>query len=226
MTRILILPGLMLLMSFAFSPMSQTIELGEGVKQVQYLVDNSTNEPMAVEISLRERIQKEDGTEETPATKALAAFPPQLIVPPKEKRSVRVTFIGAKPTQEQAYRVIAEQLPLDVDGKKRKGSGIKMLLKYVAALYVNPGETSAKLVVKVLESTPQLKLLVENAGTMHAPLTRPTLTLTAKEKKVVLKGEQLKGLAGENVLAGSKRVFTIPRDKDVDPSFSGTLKLE
>jgi len=226
MTQILILPVLLLLTSFAFSPMSQTIELAEGSKQVQYLVDNPTSEPMAVEIALKERIQKADGTEETPPTKDLAAFPPQLIIPPKEKRSIRVTFMGTKPAIEKAYRVVAEQLPLEVDGKKRKGSGIKMLLKYVAALYVNPGDTSPILVVTVIENKTELKLEVENKGSMHAPLTKPVLILVKGDKKVSLKGDQLKGLAGENLLAGVKRVFTVPGVKDVDSSFTGTLKVE
>lgn len=226
MTHFLILPLLLLLTSFAFSPMSQTIDLGDKVKQVQYLIDNPTSEPMAVEIALKERIQKQDGTEDTPVTKDLAAFPPQLIVPPKEKRSIRVTYIGATPPSEKAYRVIAEQLPLDVDGKKRKGSGIKMLLKYVAALYVNPGDTVPVLSVTVLENKDGLKLAVENKGTMHAPLTKATLTLVKGDKKVTLKGDQLKGLAGENILAGVKRHFTIPGVKNVDASYSGTLKIE
>lgn len=226
MTQFLIFPLLLLLTSFAFSPMSQTIEQGDGVKQVQYLVDNPTTEPMAVEIALKERIQKEDGTEENPATKDLAAFPPQLIIPPKEKRSIRVSYMGAKLAKEKAYRVIAEQLPLEVDGKKRKGSGIKMLLKYVAALYVNPGDTAPQLKVKVVDNKDQLKLAVENQGSMHAPLTRPTLTLVKGDKKIVLKGDQLKGLAGENILAGAKRNFSVPAVKDVDNSFTGSLKIE
>lgn len=226
MTRLLIFPALFLLCSFAFSPMSQSIDLGDGVKQVQYLVDNPTAEPMAVEISIRERNQKPDGSEETPVTKDLAAFPPQLIIPPKEKRSIRVTYLAAKPAQEKAYRVIAEQLPLEVDGKKRRGSGIKMLLKYVAALYVNPGETFPALSVSVVENKDQLKLMVENKGSMHAPLTRPSLVLTSGKKKVSLKGDQLKGLAGENILAGSKRLLSVPTVEGVDSTYTGTLTVE
>ena len=226
MTQLLIFPLLLLLTSFAFSPMSQSIQLDEGVKQIQYLIDNPTSEPMAVEIALKERIQKEDGTEETPVTKDLAAFPPQLIVPPKEKRSIRITYMGTKPKAEKSYRVVAEQLPLEVDGKKRKGSGIKMLLKYVAALYVNPGDTSASLQVEVVENSKMLKLAVKNSGTMHAPLTKPVLTLTKGKKKVILKGDELKGLAGENILAGNRRVFQVPAVPEVDGTYTGKLTVE
>lgn len=226
MTHFLLLPLLLLLTSFAFSPMSQTIELGDGVKQVQYLIDNPTDEPMAVEIALKERVQNEDGTEKTPTTKDLAAFPPQLIIPPKEKRSIRVTYMGTKPKTEKAYRVVAEQLPLEVDGKKRKGSGIKMLLKYVAALYVNPGDTSVSLQVEVVSNSDKLKLAVKNTGSMHAPLTKPVLVLSKGKKKITLKGDELKGLAGENVLAGNRRVFSVPAVPEVDSSFTGKLSVE
>ncbi len=223
----LLLPFLPLLMSFAFTPMSQTMEAGQ--KQVQYLLDNPSGEPMAVEIALRERIQKEDGSEDNPPTKQLAAFPPQLIIPPKEKRAVRVSWVGpalAQGTAEKSFRVVAEQLPLNVDGKKQKGSGIKMLLKYVAALYVNPGSTSPEVQVVKLEPGKELKVTVENRGTEHAPLTNPTLTLTKGSQKIVLKDGAVKGLAGENILAGARRVFTLPAVPAVTPDFKGTLKID
>jgi fimbrial chaperone protein len=208
--------------------MSQTIDLGDGQKQALYLVDNPTTTPMAVEISLRERVQKEDGTEEHPVTKDLSAFPPQLIVPPKEKRTVRVNYLGGKPGVEKSYRVIAEQLPLEVDGKARKGTGIKMLLKYVAALYVDPGETTPKLMVEKIEVAQDLAVTVANTGSQHAPLTNAKLTLTSpSKKKMVLEGDSLKGMAGENILAGSRRVFRLSVPAGVDSTYSaGALKID
>lgn len=228
MARFLIFVGLCLSWSFAFTPMSQTIEMGDGQKQALYLVDNPTTTPMAVEISLRERVQKEDGTEDHPVTKDLSAFPPQLIIPPKEKRTVRVNYMGAKPTTEKSYRVIAEQLPLEVDGKNRKGTGIKMLLKYVAALYVDPGETSPKVVVEKIELNQGLAVTVLNAGNQHAPLTNAKLVLTSpSKKKITVEGDALKGLIGENILAGNRRVFRIGVPVGVDATYNaGTLKID
>lgn len=214
------------LVAFSFSPMSQSIELGDGQKQVQFIVENPTGEPMAVEIGLRDRIQKEDGSEDQPASKDIAAFPPQLIIPPKEKRTVRVSFMGSKPTTEKAYRVVAEQLPVDVNGVRQKGSGIKMLLKYVAALYVNPGNTKADLKVVSIQVGSELKITLENKGSLHAPLVNPQLTLKKGSKKILLKDGQLKGLAGENVLAGARRVFSIPAVSGVDATFEGSIKVD
>lgn len=217
-----------LLVSFSFTPMSQTIELSQGQKEAQFLLDNPTNEPMAVVISVTDRKQKTDGQEDNAKTSELIAFPPQLILPPKEKRTIRVQWTGEKPNLEKAFRVVAEQLPLKVDGKKQKGSGIKMLMRYKAALYVNPGETEASLVLGVIEESKDgLKVHIENKGSQHRLLLNPTLSVTAGKKTINLNGEALKGLAGENVLAGSKRVFTIASHPELKGAeLKGKLKVE
>ncbi|MBY0515834.1 MAG: fimbria/pilus periplasmic chaperone [Bacteriovoracaceae bacterium] len=212
---------------FSLTPMSHVIELKNNEKQAQFLLDNPTSEPMAVEVSLRDRIQKEDGSEETPVTKDLTAYPPQLIVPPKEKRAIRVQWRGEKPKLEKSYRLIAEQLPLQVDGKVKKGSGIKMLLKYVAALYVDPGETSSKLeVIKIEPTDKDLQITVINKGSRHQLLKDPVLVLSHKDEKIKLSENDLKGLAGENLLAGATRIFKIPSQTKVNSKFQGVLKVD
>jgi fimbrial chaperone protein len=228
MTRkpLLILPFYFLITGFSLTPMSHVIELDAKQKQAQFLLDNPTDEPMAVEISLRERIQKEDGTEETPVAKNLAAFPPQLIIPPEEKRTVRVQWLGETPKSELAFRVVAEQLPLQVDGKKKKGSGIKMLLRYIAALYVNPGDTESNVQIKEIIPGDPLQVVVENKGSKHQLLSNAVLNLTLGKDKLQLKGDALKGLAGENVLAGSRRIFKIPANAKVTKDAKGTIKFD
>lgn len=228
MTRksLFFVPLYFLITGFSLTPMSHVIELDANSKQAQFLLDNPTDEPMAVEISLRERKQKEDGTEDTPVTKLLAAFPPQLIIPPEEKRTVRIQWLGEKPKSELAFRVVAEQLPLQVDGKKKKGSGIKMLLKYIAALYVNPGNTESNIHVTDVAPGEQLQITIENKGTRHQLLTNAVLTLSKGGEKIKLKGDELKGLTGENVLAGSRRVFRIPAQAKVTKEFKGSIKLD
>jgi fimbrial chaperone protein len=222
-TLVLSLP---FLVGFTFTPMSQSIRLDQKQKHAQFIVENPSDEPMAIEITLKERHQKEDGKEDTPATKELSAFPPQLIVPPKERRTVRISWLGTPPKDELAFRVIAEQLPLEVNGEKKKGSGIKMLLKYVAALYVDPGKTKHNLIVTKIEPGTELKVTIKNSGNAHAPLLSPVLTLKKNDEKIVLKDALLKGLAGENILAGSQRVFTIPAIKGVDASYEGSIEIE
>ncbi len=211
---------------FSLNPMSHVIRLEDKQTQAQFMLDNPTSEPMAVEVSVRDRIQLADGKEDTPVSHDISVFPPQLIIPAYEKRSVRVQWRGKKPKTERAFRVIAEQLPLQVDGKKKKGSGIKMLLKYVAALYVNPGDTEAKLSVSEIIAGNELTVVLENQGSEHQMLINPTLTLTKGTQKIRLSGDALKSMAGENMLAGSRRIFRIPSVPAVTNGFQGTIKVD
>ena len=76
-----------------------------------------------------------------------------MIIPPKEKRAVRVSYSGpGNLTKEKAYRVIAEQLPVKVDDKTKRRSGIQMLMKYLAALYVTPDNADAKVDISEIKS--------------------------------------------------------------------------
>ena len=221
---LLILP---LLFSFTLSPMSQTIQLDKKQNSAQFFVENSSDEPIPVLFTITERIQKMDGKEEMPNTNELSVFPPQLIIPPKEKRAVRVLWKGRIEQQEKSFRLIAEQLPLDVKKEKSKGSGIKMLLKYVAALYVNPGKTKAVLNIKNINSTKaNLMITIENNGTMHAPLLNPVLSFTKDKKTIELKSEDLKGLVGENILAKSTRVFKLAPNLSITNDSIGSIDIE
>ncbi len=225
----LLLPLILLIFAsgFTLSPMSQSIHLSEKQKQAQFYLENNSSEPMPVIINVYARIQKIDGKEETPQTKDLEVFPPQLIIPPKQKRSVRVSWKGSKPNKELSFRLVAEQLPLDVSKKKKSGSGIKMLLKYVAALYVDPGETKSILkVIDIKKNKKEISITLKNEGSRHAPLINPILSLTNGSNKIKLQGDQLRGLAGENILAETTRIFNIPLSSQVSSEMKGTISVD
>ncbi len=218
--------ALPLLVGFSFTPMSQTIELSQGQKEAQFILDNPTDAPMPLIVSVTTRQQNPTGPETLDKTSELTVFPPQLILPAKEKRTVRVQWKGEIGTVEKAFRVIAEQMPVDVDKTKGKKTGIKMLLRYMAALYVNPGKTEAKLVVEKVEMAPSLRVTIKNEGSKHQLMMSPTLTLSKGSEKVKLTGDELQGLAGENVLAGSTRTFVLAYKARDLSAFTGALKLD
>ncbi len=227
MKLLAILVALPFLFSFKFNPMSQEIELESGKKSVQFIAENETNENMAIEFSVKERKMDNLGKEELPATSVIAVFPPQLIIPPKEKRTIRVNYSG--PTdigQELSFRVIAEQLPLNVENKK-KASGIQMLMRYMAALYVTPKDVESKLETSFKTSSAgEFALVVKNSGKKHQIINKPTLVINKGSKKWVLKEADLKVLQGENVLAGSERLFTVKSREAYPTDAEVTLKVE
>lgn len=227
MNLLAILLVLPFLFSFKFNPMSQEIELESGKKSVQFIAENETAENMAIEFSVKERKMDESGKEELPETKSLSIFPPQLIIPPKEKRTIRVNWNGPLDIEKElAFRVIAEQLPLNVDAKK-KASGIQMLMRYMAALYVTPKNVESKLESSLrASSVGEFTLSVKNSGKKHQILTKPSLVISKGGKKWVLKENDLKGISGENVLAGSERLFTVKARETYPLDAEVTLKVE
>lgn len=214
------------LFSFNFNPMSQAIELGEKQKSAQFFIENDSNEKMAIELSVKERKMDESGLETLPATSEITVFPPQMIIPPKEKRTIRVNWVGGKDlVEEKAFRVIAEQLPLKVDEKTKKKSGIQMLMKYMAALYVTPKDAESKVkILSIKKDANTLLVTLENEGNKHQVLSKPTIHF-GKTKKTIDSAELI-GLTGENILARSKRTFVIKNFKGEVPDGSPELKIE
>lgn len=227
MSLLKVLIFLPLLYAFTFNPMSQSIELEDKQKSAQFLLENDTNEKLAIELTVKNRSMDSEGKETLSETKEITVFPPQLIIPPKEKRTIRVNWNGPKELKdEKSFRVIAEQLSVNVDEKTKRRSGIQMLMRYEAALYVNPKDSESKIKVEAVESKDKnLRITIDNSGNKHQILSDPTLTLITPKDKYILKGSDLKGLSGENVLAGQKRIFMIHSDKVIPKETTGTIKL-
>ena len=209
--------------------MTQTIDLGEGKKSGQFQIHNNTDKTVPVSIRAVQRIQKSDGKEELPSTSDLKIFPPQLIVPKKAKRSVRVDWVSKeKLTEEKSYRIVAEQVPLDVD-KKSEGikGGIKMLMRFMSALYVDPGKTKSNLKISKLESAKgKLKVFLTNSGTKHQYLNNVKIKISHGKKIIKLKKSELEQLEGHNVLAGKTRIFEFSTNQSVDNNYKGTIAFD
>jgi fimbrial chaperone protein len=227
MNLFIILSLIPFLFSFKFNPMSQSLDLGDGKKSAQFTVENDTAESMAIELTVKERVMDSAGKETLPATTELSIFPPQIIIPSKEKRTIRVLWNGPATIEvEKSFRVVAEQLPLNVD-KKKKGTGIQMLMKYMAAFYVTPDNAQAKIKASLLPSPDgKLTFNVQNEGNKHQIIYKPKMTLKKGSDKWTLTEKELTGFAGENVLAKSNRTFTIAYRNKIPSDAEVSLKLE
>lgn len=208
--------------------MTQTIDAGNGASKAKFEIENNTSEPIPVVISVVERIQLPDGSEKLPAAKNLKAFPPQLIVPPKDKRSVRIDWSGGKEFKsEKSFRVIAEQVPLDLKDKNGKESaGIKMLLRYQAALYVDPGQTRPELVLSDFSLGKELEITLENKGSAHQYLKGVRIKFVKGDRVLNVGPSDLKKMEGQNVLANSKRVFRLRAPKGLTKEFKGIVEFD
>lgn len=207
--------------AFRFSPFRVKFEpSGAGANQL-FTVENNTSAPASVQIRIVTREMDVDGGEKnTDAEKDFAIYPAQMVLKPHAKRSVRVQWMGDPGLKEEkAYRIIAEQLPVNLDKQKPKTSAVKFLVTYRGALFVTPPGLAHNVTLDFSGTTQDatgrkmLEIVLHNRGTQHALLRN--LKLDIKDDKgnsVSLAGEnQLKGVTGEGILAKHRRRFLIPR---------------
>jgi fimbrial chaperone protein len=228
--------------AFRISPLQMVFTPSGSGATRSFRVDSTGDQPVAVEIKMAKRQVNLDGTETQPSAEDdFVVYPPQMLLKPGTSQTVRVTWLGdPNPSTELAYRIIAEQLPINLPEVEQNQGGatikIKALFRYVGSIFITPQKVAPKVVLEqaACQSGPgkanQLMLTFANQGTVHTYLSGLKLHLapTGQESKVVhLAPEQLKGVAGVNLLAGSKRQFLLacPTDFPIGP-VSATFEFE
>ncbi|EPZ52366.1 PapD pilus/flagellar-assembly chaperone N-terminal domain [Bacteriovorax sp. BAL6_X] len=198
-----------LLLSFTFRPTSQTIDISSGQKSTQFQIENTSSEMIPVTINVLERIQKEDGSESLPKTSDVSVFPPQLIVSPGDRKTIRVDWKGGSNiTTEKVFRIVAEQVPLKRGSTNSKNrGGIKMLLKYMNVLYVTKKEFQSKLVASHYEVGKKIRVYITNKGKSHQYLKNVRFEFIKGDKKLSIPAKDMIKLDGQNILANTTRFF-------------------
>jgi len=215
----------------AFSVDPMTVELsptGAGAV-VSFRVINDTDTPVAVVVSVLTRAMAEDGTElNEPAGELFAVLPSRIVVDPKSVRVVKVQWRGDISLPfERAFRVVVEQVP--VDFSSGQASGIRIMFRYLASLYIVPPDARANVLVTAVEpglrdDAPGLWLTLRNEGDKHAVLRSPELIVNDGAIELALPAEALAGLEGRNMLARSTLTIFIPwAGAAVEKSYEGVL---
>lgn len=197
-----------------------------------FRIENNSAEPAAVQISVLTWEIQPDGTElNRDAEDDFVVFPAQLVLKAHESKAVRIQWLGGKEIKaERPYRVLAEQIPMNLQEMPKSGSGMRFLLRFLAGLYVAPSQgVNSDIIVRgvtVLESALHVELF--NQGTGHSLMKAPILHLTLENGQTVsLSQENIKPLAGENMHAGIGRHFTLPLPPDLTaPVKSARLDFE
>lgn len=208
--------------AFKLSPMvAQFATEGDG-KTTSFFIENTSEERVAVQIDIFYRTQDEAGKEVRTETKDFTVYPSQIVLKPKQKRTIRVTWQGVqKVTKELAYRLVAEELPIDLQKKKKEQrTNINFLLKYVASLYVVPDGAKPKVVVKAakkkkVKGQEMMELTLENKGKAHKVLNEIIIKAKSGKKEVLVDQKSLEVFATENLLAETERTFLFPWPKGV-----------
>ncbi|WP_254174763.1 fimbrial biogenesis chaperone [Planktothrix pseudagardhii] len=219
----IILSGISPALAFRLEPISRVFEpAGAGATQ-SYEVINDTAEQIAVEVSMAERKISLEGQETTEsADDDFLVYPSQIVLPPQGVQSVRVTWLGnPNPEKELAYRIIAEQLPINLNNPEESqaettSGAIKVMFRYIGSVYIRPKNAQSKVVLngitheKGTDGNDRLVITFENQGTRRAVLSELNLNLTSQGSQLTLKPEQLEGVNNGVILAGNQRRFSMP----------------
>ena len=216
-------------LAFKLEPISRVFEpAGTGATQ-SYQVINDTSEQIAVEISMAQRKMSLEGKETTEkADDDFLVYPSQIVLPPGGVQSVRVTWLGTpNPAKELAYRIIAEQLPINL--KKPEPSdpqaitgAVKVVFRYLGSVYIRPKNAQSKVVIsnvsqeKGTDGSDKLAITFDNQGTRRAILSELNLNLISQQgTQINLKPEELEGVNNTVILAGNQRRFLMPWPKQL-----------
>ncbi len=208
--------------AFRFIPFIAEFEpSGSGANRT-YTVENTSDDRIAVEISIYRRGMNLDGSDRLgDADDDFIVYPTQVVLEPHRKQAIRVQFIGdPAPDHELAYRIIAEQLPVELDSEPEPGANVRILVRYVGSIYVRPRQAEYDVVLesagseRLEDGSTGLAITLHNKGTAHAILSNLELSLTSQNGPtptgLTLSSEFLKGMTGENILAQHKRRFVLP----------------
>ncbi|MFW5827990.1 MAG: molecular chaperone [Alkalispirochaeta sp.] len=201
------------LAAFQLQPMSASIDPQSGNATTTFDVRNTTDAPVAVQMRVTTRRIQPDGTElNEDASGQLQLFPSQIIVQAGQTQTVRVRWVGDDlPDEELPFRVVAEQLPINLSREQDEASGVRMMLRYRATLYVRPAGVEPEVVVADFSvSDAELSMTIENRGTAHALLSNSLMVLESEGEETELPAEDVEALATVNVLPGGVRRLRIP----------------
>ena len=219
----IILSGISPALAFKLDPISRVFEpAGAGATQ-SYEVINDSEEQIAVELSMAERKISLEGQETTEsADDDFLVYPSQIVLPPQGVQSVRVTWLGnPNPEKELAYRMIAEQLPINLNNPEESqaettSGAVKVMFRYMGSVYIRPKNAESKVVLngitheKGTDGNDRLVITFDNQGTRRAVLSELNLNLTSQGSQLTLKPEQLEGVNNGVILAGNQRRFSMP----------------
>lgn len=201
--------------AFKLTPIEMEFSPSGRTATQTFLVENPNAAPEAIEIRMYSRDMTEAGEDIlVEDLESFVVFPAQIILQPGQQQAVRVQWIGdPAPAQELAFRLIAEQLPIDLGEEQAEGGQMKLLVRYIASVYIVPDGARPNVVLQQAGPAADgsgLELLFANPGSAHALLTDLRLTVKDGSGQVVLGKDELASVSGQNVLAGHTRRFVIP----------------
>lgn len=172
----------------------------EGTGRTTLTLQNKDNRPLNVQVRVFKWTQV-GGEDKLVPTNEVVASPPVVTVSPNQDYVVRLQRqAAAPPTQEDAYRVVVDQLP---NPNRQRNGTVEVVLRFlVPAFFGSPDISQPRLRWSLQSRGGRRVLVAENSGDRRIQLTNLALKSGGKTVNVQ------KGLAGY-VLGRSQKVWPV-----------------
>ena len=209
--------------SFEFSPIIANLKpSGSGASSAFTVTNTGANRiPVQVSIVAREPdiAGKEVYKETEKVNEMFRIFPSQIVLKPKETRTLRIRYVGSpKVKSELAFRIIAEELPVNVSDPGKvyttAVAQVNITTRYIGSLYVTPSGAAPNVSVDVKRVEipgKNLELTITNRGTSHQVIKSPIVRIKPIRggKEIVLPATEVKSLVNQNILSSKTRKFNL-----------------
>ena len=212
-------------LAYRVEPMVAEMEPIGKRAQLSMRIDNTSKEPLTVELYPLAMTMDKFGNETTTAADdELLVIPVTAIIKPGRSQVVMIRYLGDPSiTQSKSYRIAVKQV-------KVKNSGfdvgqVGLLFQFNTLINVRPKNTAPDLSIKSITSNQKKWLVeVENKGNSYGRLSNTQWKMTDGIHSKHLKGVEISQLiAGTLILPDSTRIFEMTPIAGFDIS---TLNIE
>lgn len=152
---------------FSVSPM--ILEFRPGVRSAEIEVRNLDQQPIRFQVRGADWSQDESGKNIYADSKSLIWFPRALELAPGESRIIRVGVRATPASQEQAYTLFLDEVPVEAaQAEKARGAQVRLLLSISVPVFVPPAKSLPGGTVESAElRAGALALVIANGGNRH-----------------------------------------------------------
>jgi fimbrial chaperone protein len=213
------------------SPLSSILDLNNSKSKILTVFNTSPAKSVAIKVTVRSWRLDKQGNDIRKASEDLLIFPGQFVLPPLSRRSIRISYQPPQaPPIEKSYRVIVQQVPVNLAGNNKVQTGVNLVISYATAFYVEPSSAMSEVALEqVSVDAKKLHFTLNNSGNAHTHLRQAQIVITQdKQRFMITQPKALKGIFNANMLAGSQREFSLVWPESVSQAldFKAPMELE
>ncbi len=212
--------------AYKFEPISRVFApAGSNATQAFEIINDGT-ERIAVTVSMltleRDEVYVETNRD---ADDEFLVYPAQIVLSPGKRQTVRVTWLGdAKPTRELTFRIVVEQVPIELLDPKARPSPelagrVRVMLAYRGTLFIRPPQASPNITVEARPAAKNaLEVTLVNRGTAVGLVKSCAVTLQPVQGSAIeVPATALAVMRNHRVLAGGRRRYLLAWPAGLSP---------